>query len=299
MILPPHLKKGDTVAIVATARKVTVAELQPAVTLLTKWGLHVVFGATIGAEADQYAGDDALRSNDFQQALNNKNIQAIWCARGGYGTIRIIDSLDFSGFAAHPKWIVGYSDVTVLHAHIHTLGIATLHAQMPLEIEIRSEQTARSIKNVLFGNKHAISMASEGISFNRTGTANGVVVGGNLSVLYSLIGSDSALDTRNKILFIEDLDEMLYHIDRMMVNLKRSGMLKELKGLIVGGMTDMRDNRIPFGKSAEQSIWEAVQEYDYPVCFYFPAGHIHDNRALIMGQEATLEVTPSQVSLTY
>lgn len=290
MKISTYLSIGDSIGIVSTARKITKNELLPAIKLLEEWGLKPVLGNSIGAEENQFAGTDNLRAADFQQMLDDPNIKAIWCARGGYGTVRIIDQLDFSKFKKSPKWIIGYSDITVLHSHIHNFGIETIHANMCMEIGIKTEATRNSIKTVLFGEKHQVSFASELPTLNRNGIAKGKLVGGNLSLLYSLIGSPSAIDSSGKILFIEDLDEYLYHIDRMMINLKRSGMLQDLNGLIVGGMSDMRDNAIPFGKTAEEIVLDAVKEYNYPVCFNFPAGHIDDNRALIMGREVQLTV---------
>lgn len=299
MITPAYLKKGDTVAIVSTARKISKETIQPALDLLKEWGLNAILGETIGAEENQFAGSDDLRANDFQQMLDDPKINAIWCAKGGYGTVRIIDKLDFSQFQKVPKWIIGYSDVTVLHSHIHNLGVETLHAQIGENIEKKSEETRNSIHKSLFGEKHSISFPSEKFIKNSIGKASGQLVGGNLSILYSLCGSVSAIDTRGKILFIEDLDEYLYHVDRMMVNMKRNGMLANLKGLLVGGMTDMHDNKAPFGKTAEEIIFDAVSEYNFPVCFNFTSGHIDDNRALILGREIDLKVSENNVSVNF
>ena len=296
MITPPFLKIGDTVGIVCTARKITTTELQPFLVLLNDWGLNYTIGKTINAQDHQFAGDDKLRAADFQEMMDNPAINAIWCARGGYGTVRIIDQLDFSAFKKAPKWIIGYSDVTVLHYTLHNLGVASLHSQMGLEIEKKTEATRQSIYDVLFGKNHIIEYASEG-SLNRVGTAQGELVGGNLSVIASLLGSPSAIETKEKILFLEDLDEYVYHIDRMIQNLKRNGLFSELKGLIIGGMSQMNDNTIPFGKTAEKIIWDAVKEYKYPVCFGFPAGHIADNRALVIGGDARLSVSVKKVTL--
>lgn len=297
MRTPPSLQKGDTIAIVATARKITTEELQPFLKLLESWELTYVLGKTINAEDHQFAGSDALRTQDFQEMLDKPEIKAIWCARGGYGTVRIIDTLDFSAFRKNPKWILGYSDVTVLHSHIHGFGIETLHADMPLELPIKLEATRTTVYNALFGKEYGIEVASD--EKNREGTAKGVLVGGNLSILYSLLGSPSEIQTDGKILVLEDLDEMLYHIDRMLQNLKRNGLLKNLAGLIVGGMNDMRDNTIPFGKTAEESILEAVSEYEYPVCFHFPVGHVPDNRAIIMGRNVQLSVSEKIVKVSF
>lgn len=304
MITPNTLQKGDTIAIVSTARKLKKEELQPALKILESWGLKAVLGKTIGAEENQFAGNEELRAEDFQQMLDNPNIKAIWCARGGYGTVKMIDMLDFSAFQKNPKWIIGYSDVTVLHSHIHNLGIETLHAQMCLDIENKTEEARESIRKVLFEQEYSIAFNVN--TFNKTfqqkhqlSSIQSKIVGGNLSVLYSLCGSSSAINTDGKILFIEDLDEYLYHIDRMMMNLKRNGVFKNLKALIVGGMTDMHDNRIPFGKTAEEIILDAVKDYNYPVFFNFPAGHIKDNQALIFGREVKLISENDQVILNF
>ena len=298
MVSPSFLNRGDIVGIVSTARKISEEEIQPALQILENWGLKFVLGKTIGAAENQFAGSDDLRAADFQKMLDDPEIKAIWCARGGYGTVRMIDALDFSAFKNNPKWIIGYSDVTALHSHIHNFGIETFHAQILQNLENKSAETSASIKEILFGNNYKIEVVSKG-KLNRLGSARGQLVGGNLSLLYSLCGSNSAINTNGKILFMEDLDEYLYHIDRMMMNLKRNGMLKNLAGLIVGGMTEMHDSKIPFGKTAEEIIFDAVSEYNYPVCFNFPAGHITDNRALILGREIELNVQSSTINIRF
>ena len=297
MIRPNYLQKGDTVAIVSTARKVSKKELIPALAILKNWELNVVLGNSIEAEEHQFAGNDNLRASDFQEMLDNPKIKAIWCARGGYGTIRMIDLLDFSNFKNNPKWIIGYSDVTVLHSHLHQLGFETLHAQMPVSIETKTAACVQSLKSSLFGKNTNITIPYE--VFNVMGNAKGVLVGGNLSMLYSLCGSSSSISTKGKILFIEDLDEYLYHIDRMLQNLKRNGMLDQLEGLIIGGMTKMNDNDIPFGQSAEEIILSICDDYNYPIVFNFPAGHIKDNRALILGRKAELIISKTETILTF
>lgn len=298
MITPPSLHKGDTIGIVSTARKITPEELKPAIAIIEKWGLKAKLGRTIGLEDHQFAGDDITRANDFQEMINDTSVKAIWCARGGYGTVRIIDRLDFSKFMKSPKWIIGYSDITVLHSHLHTMGIQSIHAQMPLDIDKKSEATQESLKKVLFGSPYSIEYETRN-RLNRFGTANGILVGGNLSVLYSLCGSKSALHTDGKILFIEDLDEYLYHVDRMIQNLKRNGLFQNLSGLIVGGMSDMNDNTVPFGRTAEEIIFDVVSEYNFPVCFNFPAGHVNNNNALMLGHEVSLDIHESGVRLTF
>ncbi len=297
MITPDFLQKGDTVAIVSTARKISLEEIIPAIGLLESWGLNATIGSTIGLSENQYAGNDKERTDDFQAMLDNDEIKAIWCARGGYGTVRIIDQLNFTRFLQNPKWIIGYSDVTVLHSHIHTNGVASLHATMPVNVLKNTKKSINSLKNALFGLK-----IDEKVRFskkNKFGIGRGKLVGGNLSILYSLLGSKSSIDTDGKILFIEDLDEYIYHIDRMMMALKRSGYFDNLQGLIIGGMTQMHDNRIPFGKTTKEIILDTVSEYNFPVCFKLPAGHLDDNRTLLLGAEVELEVTENESMVRY
>jgi muramoyltetrapeptide carboxypeptidase len=287
MIAPPYLKKNDTVAIVSTARKISSKEITSAVNLLKSWGLQVVLGKTIGLKHHQFAGTDAQRAEDFQNMLNNPKIKAIWCARGGYGTVRIIDSLDFSIFKESPKWIIGFSDATVLHSCIHNLGFETMHATMPLLVSHNTKKALQTLKLSLFGKLPSYSLKSS--RFNKMGFATGELIGGNLSVLYSLLGSPTSINTAEKILFLEDLDEYLYHIDRMLQNLKRNGVFNHLNGLIIGGMTQMHDNKVPFGKNAVQIILDCVSDYNFPVVFNFPAGHIKNNKTLVLGKKVQLQ----------
>jgi len=297
MKTPKPLRPGDQVAIVSTARKIKRSEIEYAISLLKRWGLVPVLGKTIGSQEHQYAGNDVARAADFQEHMDSDAIRAIWCARGGYGTVRVIDHLDFSKFQQVPKWIIGYSDVTVLHSHLHGLGVQTLHAAMPIDIGNCTQQTAASLHQAVFG--ASIAYAIKASQKNRLGKGTGTLVGGNLSILYSLCGSSSALHTCGKILFIEDLEEYLYHVDRMLQNLKRNGMLSDLQALIVGGMTKMHDNAIPFGKKAKQIILDAVATYDYPVLFDFPAGHQEANNALVLGAKVTVEVNSTTANVTY
>lgn len=297
LIQPPFLQKKDTVAIVATARKITFEEIKPAIDLLESWGLNVIVGNTIGIENHQFAGTDAQRIADFQAMLNNQEVKAVWCARGGYGTVRIIDELNFSAFLNNPKWVIGYSDVTVLHSHLNNLGVQSLHATMPINVGENTETALASLKNSLFGKKIAYKISSS--PFNKCGNSKGVLVGGNLSMLYSLLGSKTNLNTTDKILFMEDLDEYLYHVDRMLINLKRNNFFANIKGLIVGGMTEMNDNTIPFGKKAEEIIVDVLSEYKFPIAFNFPAGHIKDNRTLILGKEVKFEVNDKNTTLLF
>ncbi len=296
LIQPPYLKKGDKIAIVASARKISREELEPAVAILKNWGLEVVVGKNLFNAHHQFSGTDAERAADLQEMLDDTSVKAIISARGGYGTVRIIDTIDFTKFKQHPKWVIGYSDITVLHSHIHNMGIQTLHATMPINFN-KHEEATDTLRKLLFG--ETINYTFESHTLNRTGAAEGILVGGNLSLIYALCGSTSDIDTSNKILFIEDLDEYLYHVDRMMINLKRSGKLSKLAGLIIGGMSDMKDNTIPFGKTAEEIILDAVKEYKYPVCFNFPCGHIDKNLAVVLGKKMRLSVTNENSNLTY
>jgi len=288
---PPYLKPGDKIGIFAPARKINPVELDFAVKTLENNGYKAIFSKNLFAADRQFAGTDKERADVLQELLDNDAIKAIISARGGYGSVRIIDKIDFSNFIKNPKWLIGYSDITVFHSHINkNFGIETLHAAMPLGLEKNSPDSVKGIFEVLKGN--TLSYKFDIHSMNRTGNAKDILTGGNLSVLYSLMGSKSFPETKGKILFLEDLDEYLYHIDRMMMALKRAGILENLAGLVVGGMTEMRDNEIPFGKTAYEIIREAINEYSYPVCFGFPAGHQPVNLPMIMG--ATLELNQSK-----
>lgn len=285
---PPFLKPGDKIGIFAPARKINPNELNFFIKEVENHGYQAVFSKKLFAADRQFAGTDKERANDLQELLDNDEIKAVISARGGYGSIRIIDKIDFNNFIKNPKWLIGYSDITVLHSHINkNFEIETLHAAMPLGLEKNTRESVEIIFDVLKGSNPAYQFEIHPL--NKPGYAKGKLTGGNLSVLYSLLGSNSFPETKGKILFIEDLDEYLYHIDRVMMALKRASVLKNLTGLIVGAMTDMRDNDIPFGKTAEEIILEAVDEYNYPVCFGFPAGHQPENLPLIMGSEIILE----------
>ena len=290
-MIPAPLHSGSRIGIVATARKISIEELQPAVHILQSWGYEVVFSENLFQASNQFSGTDAQRAADFQQLLDDEYIDAILVARGGYGSVRMIDHIDFSIFTERPKWIIGYSDITVLHSHIHQLtGVPTAHATMPVNFpaQVNTGEALSTLRQLLSGETMQYSWNAHAL--NRAGEAQGLLTGGNLSVLYSLLGSVSFPDTDEKILFLEDLDEYLYHIDRMMMALKRAGALSNLAGLVVGGMSDMKDNTVPFGKTAEEIIADVVAEFNYPVCFGFPAGHITDNRALKLGINHQLSI---------
>lgn len=284
MIIPPYLTSGDTIAIAAPARKISRAEIQPAEEWLRKCGFNVFYDDRLFAEEHQFAGNDDVRAGYFQDLLDNDSVKAIWCARGGYGSARIIDKLDFSHFRKHPKWICGYSDITVFHNHIHRHEqTATLHTTMPINITAENTENAaaQSFIKALMGEELSYEIPQHPLSHWRE--FSGMLIGGNLSMLYSLIGSPSDLDTDDKVLFIEDLDEYLYHIDRMVLNLKRSGKLSNIKALLVGHLSDMHDNTIPFGKTAEEIVADHCQDLDIPLIFNVPIGHLADNRAFRCG----------------
>jgi muramoyltetrapeptide carboxypeptidase len=291
MITPPGLRRGDKIAVVSPAKKITAEEMAPALSRLEAWGFEVVLGQHVFSSDFQFAGTDEQRASDLQKALDDVSVKAILCSRGGYGTVRIIDRLDFNGFRKNPKWLAGFSDVTVLHSHIHSrLGIETIHSLVPLTFPSGEPETpaTESLRTALLGEK--LSYLLDHHPLSRPGEATGVLTGGNLSILYNLTGTVSDIDTRGKILLIEDVDEYLYHVDRMMMNLKRTGKLSGLRGLVIGWMNRMKDNEEPFGRDAYGIILDAVREYDYPVCFGFPSGHNSDNRALILGRKVRLKV---------
>ena len=295
---PPFLQPGDTIGITATARKISPAELNYAVACIEEQGYRVKLGRHLFAEDHQFAGNDAQRAADFHSMIDDAEVKAILIARGGYGTMRMVDLIDFSSLRELPKWVVGYSDVTVLHSALHQLNIPSLHATMPINFDKHREATM-SLFQWLSGNELSVQYEynqSVNAPLFKEGTVTAPVVGGNLSLLYALQGSKTAIQTAGKILFIEDLDEYLYHIDRMMLSLKRSGMLDNLAGLIVGGMTDMKDNAVPFGRTAEQIIAHYLPDASIPVCYDFPAGHVTFNHAVPLGVTAQLEVSANQVT---
>jgi muramoyltetrapeptide carboxypeptidase len=293
MILPPNLQKGDTVALISTARKIDATQLDYALHILNSWGLEVINGNHLLSSFHQFAGTDEERAYDLQYAINDTKCKAIFCFRGGYGTVRLLEKVDFSPLLKQPKWVVGYSDVTALHNVLNNFGLVSLHATMPVNFNTNTSEALLSLKNALFGNSNQYTFEAQPL--NRLGETKGELIGGNLSMLLSLSGTNYDINTNGKILVLEDLDEYLYHIDRMLWNLKLGGKLANLQGLIIGGFTDMHDNTVPFGMDAYQIISEAVKEYSFPVCFNFPFGHIDDNRALILGKEAHLLVENNQV----
>src|ERR1700761_9551676 len=296
-LIPPPLKAGDKIAITCPAKKLP-APMTDAIALLQSWGLEVVLGETVTASHNQFAGDDDLRAKDMQRFIDDDSIKAIIAARGGYWTIKEIEKKEFSRLSRQPKWVIGFSDITVLHSHLLTnYGAASIHGQMPVNIPDASAKSLETLRKALFGEVLTYEFTSH--SHNRSGKASGILVGGNLSLLIAISGSVSDLDYKDKILFIEDVGEYLYAIDRMVRNLKRAGKLEHLAGLIVGGFTELKDNDIPFGQTAAEIIMEAVKEYNYPVCFHFPAVHITNNCSLILGKTLNLSVNDAMVRIDY
>ena len=301
MTSPPFLRPGDTIGIVAPASPCPYAELLPALDLLrNQWHLNVIEGQTLHANYGAFAGPDDLRRADLQTMLDDPDIQAIWCSRGGYGSYRIVDDLDFSGFLAHPKWLIGFSDITVLLNHTARLEVQSLHAIMPRQLRNTGyDDSLETLRQWLFGEipTHYTVPAHP---LNRPGSATGTLLGGNLTMIGTALGTKSEPDWRGSILFLEDVDETLFSLDRMMTQLRRTGVLAQLNGLIVGQFSDMRDNLgMPFGQSAQEIIAYAVRDYAYPVCFDFPTGHVERNLTLPVGRTVELAVRAEQVMLEF
>ncbi|GAB2827739.1 S66 peptidase family protein [Ferruginibacter profundus] len=303
--VPAYLKKGDTIGITCPAGFITLEDIQPAVLKMQEWGYSIKIGSTVGKKDFTFGGTDEERRQDLQQMLDDKTIKAIMCARGGYGAVRIIDGIDFKKFAVHPKWIIGFSDITVIHSHLNkNFGIASIHSKMcnsfpadwgraePVQIE-----TIESIQKCLSGERMKYTAVPN--EANKTGIAEGILIGGNLKTLETLAGSKSDITTDGKILFAEDTGEYLYSIDRMFWNLKRTGKLSKLKALIIGGfkIKPAEDVADEFGKNIYDIVLEKIKEYNYPVIFDFPVGHQKNNVALKCGIKHKLTVNTSSVSL--
>ncbi|MDR9449031.1 MAG: LD-carboxypeptidase [Psychroflexus sp.] len=298
MIFPPPLKKKSTIGIVATARAVFNDDLRYAIDWLTLNGYQVKLAKNINQKSLQFAGDDEKRASAFQEMIDDRDVDAIWCAKGGYGSVRIIDQINFQSLHRKPKWFIGYSDFTVIHLALNNIGVPSLHAAMAVGLAEKSEATKIRLLEVLQAKPLQYQLKNTN-AINRPGKASGSIIGGNLSVIYALLGSSTALDPKGKILFLEDLDEYLYHVDRMMVNLDRNYFFKHIKGLIIGSFNDMNDNTDPFGKSAYQIIFDVIKDYDFPVFFGFPAGHEADNYPLIFGADVDLEITQEHMKLNF
>lgn len=298
MIIPPYLKKGDTIGITCPAGFMPKNKTDICIETLQQWGFKVVVGNTVGNQYNYFSGTDEERLNDFQAMLDNVNIKAILFGRGGYGLSRIIDKIDFRNFKKNPKWLIGYSDITLLHSHINKqFKIATLHSPMAAafnddgfknEYILSLQKAIKGNKGNYFCNPHP---------FNKTGKATAELIGGNLCMIAHTLGTKSAYNSKNKILFLEDIGEYIYNIDRMFIQLKRNNFLKTLSGLVIGGFTDLKDTTVPFGKTVYEIIQEHIQEYNFPVCYSFPVGHQTENYALKIGATYTLNITKANVSL--
>jgi muramoyltetrapeptide carboxypeptidase len=297
MISPPLLKTSDKIGIAATGRKVSATDIEAARKTFASWGLQVVTSPHVHSHGHAYlAGTDAERLADFQQLLNDPTIQVIACARGGYGTTRILDQLDFTALIKHPKWIVGFSDVTALHLKLFKLGIKSIHGTMPILFsKPDSIASIESLRTSLFDKPNTISAIAN--QHNRFGKATGQVIGGNLSLITDAIGTSNDPDTAGKILVVEEIDEYKYKIDRMLMHLRRSGKLELLAGLIIGHMTDIKDSDLPFGETVEEIVLNKIANTNYPVAFNFPTGHENPNLAWIHGAAMTLDVTANGAQL--
>lgn len=304
---PQYLKSNDKVAIVAPSGRVFPNEIEDGLNLIKNWGLDPVLSENLFSDhyhAYHYAGNDTQRAADFQKALDDDEIKAIWCARGGYGAVKILDRLNWENFFKSPKWIIGYSDITVFHNHINNHDVPTIHGITTKRLNTDyTEQTFISLKKALFGDRLSYEIPPH--DFNKIGNVKGKLLGGNLSIIYSLAGSRSFINDNDIILFIEDWNENWYHVDRMMMNLKRTGLLSKIKGLIVGSFTkmDIEDENLQFNSPFDLTTYEVIrqimQEFDIPVAYQFPAGHIGDNRALAMGSTISLEVNKNSVILNF
>jgi muramoyltetrapeptide carboxypeptidase len=297
MIFPPSIKKGDTIGIVAPAGRIDKNIVEQACTRIQNMGYKVKVGNNALEQHYNFSSTDLNRKRDLQLMLDDDEVNAVLCTRGGYGTIRIIEHIDFTQFKSKPKWVIGFSDITVLHAALHKMGIASIHGPMCKSF-LNYTDTGVDV-DLLFSFLEGESpeYLINPYPFNRLGNASGELIGGNLSILHALRGTRYDFDPEGKILFIEDLSEYLYHLDRTMYNLKIGGVLEKLSGLVVGQFTDMKDNETPFGESIEEIIYKSVAEYNYPVAFNFPSGHIETNYPLILGDKVKLKVKENEVSL--
>lgn len=296
--IPPYLRKGDTIGITCPAGYMAAEKAQACIKTLQSWGFDAMVGKTLGSNSTNYfSGTDEERRDELQAMLDDENINAILFGRGGYGMGRIIDGLDFTKFKKKPKWVIGYSDITVLHAHLYTkIKVASLHAPMAAAFNEGENEFIKSLHNAIKGKKAKYSCTQH--PFNKLGNTTAELVGGNLTLLANITGTPSDINTKNKILFIEDIGEQIYSIDRMLYQLKRSGKLANLAGLIIGGFTDIKDTERPFGKTVYEAIADIFAEYDYPVAYGFPVSHGTENYALKTGVDYTLKVGKAKTQLT-
>ncbi len=298
MNYPPKLKPGDTIGIVAPARKIFPEQLESAIQILQSWGLKTLPSKNIFSSVHPYlAGSDDERRQDFQSMIDDPTVNAILCARGGYGCTRIVDDIDFSTLKNHPKWIIGFSDVTAIHLRLIRMGFASIHGTMPILFNHEASESVESLKKILFNDSSEIKISI--VKTNRSGNGVGEVLGGNLSLIVDSLATSSEPDTNNKILFLEEIDEYFYKVDRMFTQLRRAGKLENLAGLLIGHMTDLKNSELAFGESVSQIVLHAVRDYKYPVAFSFPSGHQNPNIAWIHGATAILNVSENQVSFSY
>jgi muramoyltetrapeptide carboxypeptidase len=297
LIAPPHLTKGDLVYLCAPAKAIEESYVLSAENWLNQIGLRAVRSKQLTGRHHYFSGTEYERMADLQEGIDHPEAKAIWCVRGGYGTIQILDGLQWAQFIREPKWVIGFSDICALHHKIQHLGFQSIHGTMALNIDKNSAEAKAKLAELLFGEKHTFELTTH--ADNKQGEASGVLIGGNLSIIYSMLSGPDAYDFRDAILFIEDLAEHLYHIDRMLHALRRNGALEQIKGLIVGGMTDLEDTDVPFGKSINELILAHFTYRKIPICFDFPAGHIDDNQALVLGANVRLEVRAEKISLSY
>lgn len=294
---PNNLEEGDLIYIVSPAKSIDPESISFAKQLIESWGFTAECSAHTLGEYNYFSGNDIDRAADFQSAIDHPKAKAILCARGGYGCVRIVDELNWSNFEHSPKWLIGFSDITVMHHRAQRLSVMSMHATMPLNFQMNSEQALQTFRSALIGESFSIQAPSHAL--NKMGSARGRLLGGNLSIIYSLLGTSDTYDFKDSVLFIEDLSEQLYHIDRMLFALKKAGVFDEIKALVIGGMTDLKDTSPSFGMTYEEVILEKVKESSIPICFNFPIGHIDDNRAMIIGETVELEVGPHGASLCY
>jgi len=302
LIKPKNLKIGDTISIIAPSGVLKDYDeyMYKSISLMESWGLNVVLGSNIYDSYGHFSSSDANRQKDFQNAIDDNKIKAIWCARGGYGAMRIIDKINYDNLLKHPKWVIGYSDITAIHNDIHNLGVESLHGIMSKSLEDISvdDESIKKLKDIIFG-KGELHYVIESNKYNITGEASGKLVGGNLTLLQSLLESKSSIDTTNKIIFIEEVGEYLYHIDRMLHSLKRADYFSKCSGLIVGDFTDIRKNETKFGKNLYEIINEIVKEYNFPVIYGFPAGHGQKNLPLIFGRNVEINVSKNKSEIRF
>ena len=294
---PNNLEEGDLIYIVSPAKSIDPESIYFAKKLIESWGFIAECGTNTLGEYNYFSGNDIDRAADFQSAIDHKEAKAILCARGGYGCVRIVDKLNWSNFEKSPKWLIGFSDITVMHHRVQRLSVMSMHATMPLNFQMNSSEALETFRAALIGDSFSIQAPPS--SFNKIGSARGRLLGGNLSIVYSLLGTADAYDFKDSVLFIEDLSEQLYHIDRMLFALKKAGVFDEIKALVIGGMTDLKDTSPSFGMTYEEVILEKVKESSIPICFNFPTGHIKDNRAMVIGAMVELDVAPRGASLCY